>query len=203
MNDPVVAQNTKLETPVKEKKEISKETPASFFGFTLLALGAALFVRFFIATPFIVSGSSMEHTYENHDYLIVDRVSYRLHEPERGDVIVFELPGQESKDLIKRILGLPGETVEYVNNTVTIFDSAGKKIMQLSEPYLALENIGGPKNVRTSLDKNEYFVLGDNRKVSADSRYWGVLPKKNIVGKVLVRLFPFTAIDLLPGEARY
>lgn len=173
------------------------------FGYALFALGLALVVRLFIATPFIVSGSSMEHTFENFDYLIIDRVSYRIAEPQRGDVVVFGLPQETSRDLIKRIIGLPGETVRLENGTVTIINAAHPEGFTLSEPYLSPENRGGAGDMTVSMGPDQFFVLGDNRRVSADSRLWGTLPRADIVGRVLVRLYPFSHLSLLPGEARY
>ena len=173
------------------------------FGYALFALGLALVVRLFIATPFIVSGASMEHSFENFDYLIIDRVTYQLADPQRGDVVVFGLPQETSRDLIKRIIGLPGETVRVHGDAVTIINTEHPGGIILSEPYLTQENLGGVSEMNVTLGKDQYFVLGDNRRVSADSRLWGTLPRKDIVGRVLLRLYPFTHIALLPGEARY
>lgn len=177
----------------------------SLFGYALFAVGLALIIRFFIATPYIVSGASMEHTYENHDYLIIDRLTYDFSSPERGDIVVFGLPQEPSRDLIKRVIGLPGETVEVTGTEpkVTIFNNANPKGFTLNEPYLSSENFGGATGIKVSLGDDEFFVLGDNRKVSADSRIWGTLPRKDIVGRVLFRLFPFNMISLLPGKTTY
>lgn len=180
-----------------------KGSDRSLFGYALFALGLALVVRLFIATPFIVSGASMEHTFENFDYLIVDRITYQLSDPQRGDVVVFGLPQETSRDLIKRVIALPGETVKIHNDSVTIINGAHPDGFTLSEPYLSPENLGGASEMTVTLGKDQYFVLGDNRRVSADSRLWGTLPRKDIVGRVLLRLYPLTQIALLPGEARY
>lgn len=175
----------------------------SLFAYTAAALGLALFIRFFIAAPFIVSGTSMLPTFQDLNYLIIDRLSYDFEEPQRGDVVVFRLPQNTSRDLIKRVIGLPGETILVNGNSITIVNDAHPEGFTLSEPYLSQENLGGPTNVRMTLKSDEYFVLGDNRRVSADSRIWGPLPKSDIVGRVFVRLFPFSAFGVLPGEARY
>jgi signal peptidase I len=107
--------------------------------------------------------------------------------------------------LIKRVIGLPGETVEISGEapTVTIINSEYPQGFILEEPYLSPENLGGASNMKVTLGPDQYFVLGDNRKVSADSRLWGILPRKDIVGRVLLRLFPFNAIGLLPGKETY
>jgi signal peptidase I len=178
-------------------------TDGSLFGYALFALGLAIAIRLFVATPFIVSGASMEATFQNYDYLIIDRITYRLSDPQRGDVVVFGLPQETSRDLIKRVIGLPGETVVLENGKVKIINAAKPDGFVLSEPYLSPENLGGASDMRVTLGQDQYFVLGDNRRVSADSRLWGTLPRNDMVGRVLVRLYPFPAISFLPGEARY
>jgi signal peptidase I len=191
------------------EKQSSPDAPIqkdrSLFGYAIFAVGLALVIRFFVATPYIVSGASMEHNFENHDYLIVDRLTYDFSAPQRGDIVVFGLPQEPSRDLIKRVIGLPGETVEIFGEapTVKIINSAHPDGFILEEPYLSPENLGGASNMKVTLGPDQYFVLGDNRKVSADSRLWGVLPRKDIVGRVLLRLFPFNAIGLLPGKETY
>jgi signal peptidase I len=189
-----------------------------FAWYVIFALGFALVIRFFIAAPYVVSGASMEPTFDNWDYLITDRFIYRVIEPERGDVIVFCLPdsGECSfvkrvqsgewtapRTLIKRVIGLPGDTVSVQGNTVRITNGEHPEGFTLDEPYLSPENFGGPSNVTKTLQEGEYFVLGDNRHVSSDSRVWGVLPKENIIGHVLVRLFPLQSLGFLPGDATY
>ena len=175
----------------------------SILVYTVVALGLALFIRFFIAAPFVVSGASMDPTFEDWDYLIIDRLSYDFGQPERGDVVVFDLPENPSKSLIKRVIGLPGETVVIQGNAVRIKNEEHPNGFALEESYLDPENLGGTGNSETTLGADEYFVLGDNRHVSSDSRIWGELPRENIVGRVLVRLYPFNVIGILPGTARY
>jgi len=198
MNDSV---NEKSFSP--DAPQGRKPADKSLFGYALMALGLAIIVRLFIATPFIVSGASMEETFQNFDYLIIDRVTYNFSQPQRGDVVVFGLPQETSRDLIKRIVGLPGETVKLSKNSVIIINTEHPEGFTLTEPYLSPENLGGATDMQVTLGANQYFVLGDNRRVSADSRSWGTLPRKDIVGRVLLRLYPFTTMALLPGEARY
>jgi len=184
--------------------------------YTVIVVVLALAIRFFVAAPYLVSGPSMEPTFENNDYLIVDRISYGLcapatlgsecldfENPQRGDIVIFTLPQNPGDTLIKRVIGVPGDTVAIVGNTVTITDAADPKGFTLAEPYLSAEDLGGPSHVNVTLGADDYFVLGDNRKVSYDSRLWGVLPRQDIIGRVLVRLYPFNDIGFLPGEARY
>lgn len=177
----------------------------SFFIYLIVALGIALLIRFFIAAPYIVSGSSMEPNFDNWNYLIVDRLTYDFNPPQRGDVIVLNLPEDTSRALIKRIVGLPGDTVEIKGTEpkVTITDQAHPEGFTLDEPYLSPANFGGSSNISVTLGPDQYFVLGDNRKVSADSRIWGILPRADIVGRVLLRLYPLNNISVFPSEARY
>jgi signal peptidase I len=165
--------------------------------FAFFVLIIILPIRFFIAQPFVVSGASMDETFHNGQYLIVDQVSYYFETPQRGDVIVFKYPNDPSKHFIKRIVGLPGEIIEIENNQVTIYNQEHQDGAVLSEPYItAMET----DNLRTSLKTGEYFVMGDNRNHSSDSRSWGVLPEDMITGRAFLRLFPPSSMSLFPGE---
>lgn len=201
MND-TYAQNSDVTTPSQSPKT-ENASSGSLITYTLVALGLALFIRFFIAAPYIVQGASMMPTFQDLNYLIIDRVTYKLENPRRGDVIVFDLPQNTSKALIKRIIGLPGETVIVRGNTVTIINEQHPQGFQLDESYLSEENLGGISDTNVTLAEDQFFVLGDNRKVSADSRTWGTLPREDIVGRVFVRLFPIGGISIFPGVARY
>lgn len=194
MNDPVMK---------SASSDSAHSSKGSLVVYTVAALGLALFIRFFIAAPFIVSGASMEPTFHDYNYLIVDRITYDLRAPERGEVIVLDLPQNTSRALIKRVIGLPGETIILKGAVVTIVNTQNPEGFTLSEPYLSPENIGGMSDMRLTLGADQYFVLGDNRKVSADSRLWGTLPREDIVGRVFLRLFPLDTISVLPGEAQY
>lgn len=165
-------------------------------------LGIAFGIRFFVATPYLVEGASMEGTFYTYDYLIVDRVSYRITAPQRGDVIVMQFPLDESRTFIKRVIGLPGETVEMRGTAVTIKNDEYPEGITLNEPYV--EPIHQTETeLSITLKDGEYFVLGDNRKESADSRYWGVLPASDIIGRPFIRVYPFDQLSIFPGEARY
>ncbi len=137
--------------------------------------------------------------------MIVDRLTYDFETPQRGDVIVLDLPQQTSRALIKRVIGLPGDTVTLSgpNPTITITDAAHPNGFVLNEPYIDPNNYGGITDTRYTLGPDQYFVMGDNRKVSADSRTWGILPRADIVGRVLLRLYPFNQLGILPAEERY
>ena len=195
MTNPVMQENSSSDT--------KKDSQRSLLIYTVVALGLALFIRFFIAAPYVVSGQSMEPNFHDWQYLIVDRISYDLGEPSRGDIIVFDLPQNENKALIKRIIGLPGETVVLSGQTVTIINEEHPQGFTLEEPYLDSANLAGGNELTMKLSKDEFFVLGDNRRVSADSRAWGSLPRKDIVGRVLFRLYPFDQLSIFPSTSRY
>jgi signal peptidase I len=165
--------------------------------FSVIALLIVIPVRMFIAQPFIVSGASMNETFQNGEYLIVDQVSYHLHTPERGDVIIFRYPKDPSKYFIKRVIGIPGDKITIENSNVTIVNEANPEGFTLNEPYIKSMRPG--VTITETLDDREYFVMGDNRDESSDSRVWGILQEERIIGKAFLRLFPPSAFDVLPG----
>lgn len=170
------------------------------FTLAFLIVVVVIPIRVFVVSPFVVDGESMHPTFENLDYLIVDELLYDFKAPARGDVIVFRYPGNPSIFYIKRIIGLPGETVSINRGVVTITTVAGGTLA-LAEPYIVNEDATYTKDV--SLNPGEYFVMGDNRPNSSDSRVWGPLPKKDIVGRVDLRLLPVKNSGFFPGAASY
>ncbi|MDO8561996.1 MAG: signal peptidase I [bacterium] len=179
------------------------DSKRSLLSYTVIALGLALFIRFFIAAPYVVSGASMEPTFFDWHYLIIDKLIYEVSTPKRGDVIVLVLPQDAGRSLIKRVIGLPGDTVRISGSKVTVLNAENPEGFTLDEPYIDPKNATTGESLEAVLGQSEYFVLGDNRRVSADSRIWGKLPEKDIVGRVDLRLFPFNMISVVPGEARY
>lgn len=166
--------------------------------FALIALIIVIPVRWFIAQPFIVSGASMENTFHSGEYLIVDQLSYHLREPQAGDVVVFRYPKNPSTFFIKRIIAVPGDTISIDGNVVTITNTEHPNGLVLDEPYI---NTMAPNTfMKETLGDREYFVMGDNRDRSSDSRVWGILQRENMVGRAFLRLFPLNRIDYLPGE---
>jgi len=141
--------------------------------------------RMYVAQPFIVSGSSMEQTYHNGDYLIVDELTYRFRQPQTGEVIIFKYPKNPSQDFIKRIIGKPSEKVEIRGGKVFVNGQ------ELNEDYYKGQTL---IDVSVTLDKGQYFVLGDNRPFSSDSRYWGTVPENLIIGRPIVRLWSTVGI---------
>jgi signal peptidase I len=181
----------------ENKKEKSSESFwGEIFRFAVIAALIVLPFRYFVAQPFIVSGVSMSPTFETGEYLIVDEISYRFSEPQRGDVVIVKKPGTKSENLIKRVMGLPGETLRYKNNVLTISNKENPGGFVVEEPYL--------KNIRTgdfeaALGSDQYFVMGDNRGVSLDSRIIGPIRRDAIIGEAFLRLFPPTRISYHPG----
>lgn len=167
--------------------------------FALIAVLIVLPFRLFIAQPFIVSGESMDPTFTNGQYLIVDQISYKLEDPARGDVIIFKYPLDKTKYFIKRVIGLPEETVIIKQGVVTIKNSAHPNGITLDEPYIDPQNIREDDS-STTLGKGEYFVMGDNRNGSSDSRVWGAVPKSHIIGRPFVRLLPVPTFGFFPGR---
>ncbi|MDD2696592.1 MAG: signal peptidase I [Candidatus Pacebacteria bacterium] len=158
----------------------------------IIALVIVLPIRSIVFQPFFVKGDSMTPNFENGDYLIVDEISYKIRDPQRGEVIVFKYPNDTSQRYIKRIIGLPGETVQVENGQIVVYNEEGGKILQESE-YLS-PSVFTPGDTRITLGENEYFVLGDNRAASSDSRRWGSLPKEDIIGRALLRAWPLAAL---------
>lgn len=164
--------------------------------FVVLAVIIVVPIRLFVAQPFVVEGESMHPTFESGDYLIVDQISYRFGDIQRGDVVVFRYPNDESVFYIKRVIGLPGETVHIEQGATRITRADGSELM-LAEPYVVAED--ATYTLDRTLGPDQYFVMGDNRPKSSDSRTWGALPKRDIMGRAYVRLLPASGIGVLPG----
>lgn len=159
-----------------------------FFKTVAIALAIILPLRLFIAQPFYVRGSSMEPNFHDFEYLFTEEVSYYMHAPRRGDVIVLKNPQNESEYFIKRIIGLPGEHVVVKDKQVMVND-----VVINEAPYLA-ETVQTWGNVDVTLSDAQYFVMGDNRNESLDSRIFGPIEKREIVGRAWIRVFPFSRI---------
>ncbi len=212
--DPVRLDRTPASAPSHERTHTSAQerTPetnprpkqenflAEIFRFAVIALVIVIPFRMFIAQPFIVSGASMSPTFETGQYLIIDQVSYRFDAPHRGDVVIFRFPEDTTKFFIKRIIGLPGEKIEIQGTDVVITPPSGEPF-RLDEPYVAAAN-GKNDFLTHTLGEAEYFVMGDNRSASSDSRVWGPVPARNVVGRAFVRLLPVDELDLYPGDER-
>lgn len=185
-----------IENTGQEGKQTFKQSFWELVRFALIAVAIVLPVRMFIAQPFIVSGSSMVPTFENGQYLIVDEITYRFQEPKRGDVIVFRYPNDTKKFFIKRIIGLPGETVDVKKEETIITNKENPDGFTLDQSYVANHS---EDNSHIVLKNDEYFVMGDNRSGSSDSRSWGPVQKKLLIGRAFLRLLPVKEIGVLPG----
>ncbi len=187
-----------METVPLEKSG-SAHFALELFKFGAVALLIVVPIRMYVAQPFVVSGASMEPTFDSGEYLVVDELSYRFREPARGDVIIFRYPKDPSKYFIKRIVGLPDETITIKGSEVIVVNRAHPEGLVLPETYL---DPGRLKSdfITVALSDGEYFVLGDNRKESSDSRYWGTLPRENIIGRAFLRLVPVARAAYLPGH---
>lgn len=162
-----------------------------FFKALIISAILAFAIRYFVMQPFKVQGASMEPNFYPNDYLIVDEISSHFRNFQRGEVVVFK---HDVSFYIKRIIGLPGEKIEIRNNKIYINN------LVLNEEYLT-EKTTGEKSVK--LQDGQYFVLGDNRDASSDSRNWGVLEKSDIVGRVWLRLLPLSKIDKFNAPSYY
>jgi len=185
--------------PRVPKVEKTEHPVIEIIRFSLIALIIVIPIRMFVAQPFIVSGASMETTFHSGEYLIVDQVSYRLHKPNRGEVIVFRYPNDPSKFFIKRVIGVPNDTISIEGNLVTIINEEHPNGFILDEPYISSMEVG--TSMTEELGEREYFVMGDNRDQSSDSRVWGVLQEERIIGRAFLRLFPPQAFEYLPGNS--
>ncbi len=196
------------ETDVTEN-DAAEQPKGSFWKeiikFTFITLVIVIPFRLYVAQPFIVSGASMDPTFADGEYLIVDQLSKRFENPTRESVIVFRYPAEPSKFFIKRVIGLPGETVAIRNGIVTIFNKEHQQDstegLTLNETYIADAN-KKDDTLTVTLNSDEYFVMGDNRLGSFDSRSWGPLPETLIIGRPVLRLLPFDRARMLPGDHR-
>lgn len=166
--------------------------------FVVFALLIILPIRFWVAQPFIVSGSSMVPNFSNGDYLIIDEFSYHFISPRRGEVVILKLVNEPY--FIKRVIGLPGETVDIKDGRVFIHNNQYPEGFLLDESYL--KNVPTYPDMKEILAGDEYFVLGDNRIPSADSRIWGPAKRNNIIGRTFIRLWPVKAIGVWPGSVK-
>jgi signal peptidase I len=158
----------------------------------IVALLIVVPIRYFIFQPFFVRGQSMEPNFYNGDYLIIDELSYQFRAPQRGEVVVFKYPNDTTQRYIKRIVGLPGETIAVNSGKVFVYQDGSPAV--LDELVYLPQATQTQGNIKITLGKSEYFVLGDNRSLSADSRAWGTLPEKDLIGRVMFRAWPFSAL---------
>ncbi|HPX64617.1 MAG TPA: signal peptidase I [bacterium] len=164
----------------------------------IVVISAAIVIpiRLFIVCPFYVQGASMEPNFYDREYLLVDEISYRFREPERGEVVVFRYPEDPREYFIKRIIGLPGETLKIDNGGVYLLDKSTNSWTKLAESYLVSDsNTLTFEAQQVTLGPDEFFVLGDNREHSRDSRYFGPLNRRYLIGRVMFRGLPLKRVQ--------
>lgn len=184
--------SSSIHTEVAKASEGSKTALRFLFELVQMAaisLAIIIPVRYFLFQPFYVKGASMEPNFFDHEYLIIDELSYRFRSPARGDIVVFRYPNDPKQYFIKRVIGLPGETVEVSGGRVTIFNDQNPNGMLLPEDAYLDQSYTAPTQGVT-LKSDEYFVLGDNRLVSLDSRYFGPVKVDAIIGRAWLRGWP-------------
>lgn len=179
--------------PVPEQPKPTRATAVRFLFELIQVLAISLVIiipiRYFLIQPFYVRGASMEPNFFDHEYLIIDEISYRFKEPVRGDIVVFKYPRDPSQYFIKRVIGLPGDTVEIVDGKIKIYNKEHPNGLALDETGYLDQDRTVP-NRTTTLKDHEYYLMGDNRAASLDSRIFGPVDRSYLVGKVFLRGYP-------------
>lgn len=165
-----------------------------FVQVAVIAAAIIVPVRYFLIQPFYVRGASMEPNFYDHEYLIIDEISYRFAEPARGEIVVFRYPRDPSEFFIKRVIGLPSETIEIFEGQIIIYNNDHPNGLPLDESAYLSEDMITPGRQKVTLSSSEYFVLGDNRRHSSDSRVWGPVPRSDIIGRVWIRGLPLDRV---------
>jgi len=185
-----MGKNNKKKKNLK-KKDIKKRKKSMIQDLleTVITAGVIAFIIItFIGQVTVVRGASMEATLHNNERLIANKIGYRFESPQRSEIIIFKPPLDTKRNYIKRVIGLPGDKIKIVNGRVYLNDQ------ELKEPYLKYKSYENMPEI--VVPENSYFVLGDNRPNSSDSRYWGFVPRKNIVGKAWIVFWPLNKIRL-------
>ncbi len=192
----IVVMNSEIsQKEVKPQENFIKE----ILKFAIIAFIIVVPLRIYIAEPFIVDGPSMNPTFATGQYLLVDRISYRFEDPKRNDVVIFRYPLDPKTFYIKRLIALPGETISVNGGKITIINKENPNGISVPAPYVEVGHETSD-TFKLTLGRTEYFVMGDNRSQSSDSRVWGPVDKKYIVGRPFLRLLPFTKISTFPGK---
>lgn len=191
-----------LKTEINPKRDIL-DLVLDLIKTGVIVFVVAFLLRYFVIQPFLVDGQSMMPNYHHKEYILTEKLSYLLGQPKRGDVIVFRYPRNPSVSYIKRVIGLPGETVRITNNAITVINSTQPNGYILTEEYipndfqtLTYNNGNSKESYEKTLQEQEYFVMGDNREHSSDSREWGPLPKSFITGRAWLTLMPLDRIGV-------
>ncbi len=202
MKNPLKNETNQFEWKTKSNYESLGRTIGEFvieiIKVVIISLAIIIPVRYFLIQPFYVKGASMEPNFHDHEYLIINEISYRFSEPQRGDIVVFRYPKDPSQYFIKRIIGLPGEKIKIKDNKVYIYNEKYPNGLELNEEVYLTEEENTPNLGKTEfiLEQGEYFVMGDNRESSLDSRRFGSVPRRLIIGKAWIRGWPFDKVTL-------
>ena len=172
------------------------------FKIVIVSLAIIIPIRMFVVQPFIVEGASMSPNFHDGEYLIVDEISYRFSEPKRGEVVIFHPPQDRKVYYIKRVIGLPGETIEIKNGKIYIYNAENEDGVLLNEGDYSLDhNIPVNEQYKETLGENEYYLIGDNRTNSLDSRRLGPIKFSFIKGRAWVRAFPFDRFTVFEPQS--
>lgn len=190
-NQEILTSNSNQNIPQNSGKESFKDFLWETVKIVVICLIIVIPIKQFIVQPFYVKGASMEPNFYDHEYLLIDEISYRFNEPERGEIIVFHHPSGEKSFYIKRLIGLPGERITIKNNVITIYNQQNPNGVALDEKEYLPETVKFYDEVDITLENDQYFVMGDNRASSLDSRRFGPIYKKDIIGRTWVRGWPF------------
>ncbi|OGG29518.1 signal peptidase I [Candidatus Gottesmanbacteria bacterium RIFCSPLOWO2_01_FULL_49_10] len=179
-----------------------KRVVAAFFDFLqgiVVIMAVMVMIYLFIVSPQEINGASMEPNFHNGEFILTNKIEYKFHEPKRGEVVIFKSPRNKDVDYIKRIIGLPGDTVLLKDNKLYVNGNP------VDEPYLSPGvNVFGGSYLREGAEEivpeGSYFVAGDNRPHSSDSREFGPIPKEDFIGKAFLRYWPFSQFGWVPVQ---
>ncbi len=192
-----------MDETVTERESLGKSIGSFFWELLkafILAMVIIVPIRYFVVQPFFVRGASMEPSFYDGEYLVIDQLSYQFRDPKRGEVVVFHYPQDESEFFIKRVIGLPGEEVRIEGGRIIIRNTSYPAGIELNESEYISSDVRTGGQVHVQLGSDEYFVLGDNRPASSDSRSWGPVTRDEIIGRTWIRAWPLDRIGLFRLE---
>ncbi len=189
MDLPSSSTSLPVSEPPRDRRKASIKFALELLQILAISLAIIIPVRYFLIQPFYVKGASMEPNFFDHEYLIIDELSYRLNDPQRGDIVVFKYPKDPTQYFIKRVIGMPEETVEIIDGKVRIYNKEHPNGFFLDETGY-IDGVFTSSRQIQPLKKGQYYLMGDNRPASLDSRIFGPVERDFIVGKVLLRGYP-------------
>jgi signal peptidase I len=190
-SEEILTENSNQNAPQGENKESFKDFLWETVKIVIICLIIVIPIKEFVIQPFYVKGASMEPNFYDHEYLLIDEISYRLGEPERGDIIVFRHPPGERSFYIKRLIGLPDERVVIQDSKIKIYNKQNPDGFILDESQYLSADVRFYDELDVTLSENEYFMMGDNRMSSLDSRKFGPVKRQDIIGRTWLRGWPF------------